>query len=79
MKVVVWSKYHCGHCDQAKNLLQSKGVQYEERKLGDGWTKEDLLEEIPTAKSLPQILIDGELVGGIANLRKYFEKDNYVN
>jgi glutaredoxin len=76
MEVVVWSKYHCAHCEQAKDLLQSKGIKFEERKLGDGYTKEELLEQIPNAKSLPQIVINGELIGGIVNLREYFKKEN---
>jgi glutaredoxin 3 len=79
MEVVVWSKYHCANCDQAKSLLQSKGIEFEERKLGDGYTKEELLEQIPNAKSLPQIVINGELIGGIINLREYFKKENHVN
>ena len=41
MKVVVWSKYHCPYCDQAKALLSQKGYSFEERKIGDGYTKED--------------------------------------
>lgn len=70
MKAVVWSKYHCPYCDQAKALLQSKGIPFEERKIGDGWTKEELLEEVPTARSVPQIFIDGELVGGFTELKQ---------
>ena len=44
MKAIVWSKYHCPYCDQAKALLEAKGIKYEEKKIGDGYTKEDLLE-----------------------------------
>lgn len=69
MKAVIWSKYECTYCDQAKALLKQKGIEFEERKLGDGWTKEDLLESVPTARSVPQIFIDGELVGGFMELR----------
>jgi glutaredoxin len=76
MEIIIWSKYHCVNCDQAKNLLQSKGIKFEERKIGDGYTKEELLEQIPDAKSLPQIVINGELIGGIVNLREYFKKEN---
>jgi glutaredoxin 3 len=79
MNVIVWSKYHCPYCDQAKSLLNSKGIQFEERKIGDGYTKEDLLEEIPTARTLPQIIIDGDLVGGFTELKKYFKKESHVN
>lgn len=79
MQVVVWSKFDCAHCDQAKTLLDSKGILFQEHKLGDGYTKEELLEQIPTARSLPQIVINGQLVGGIAKLREYFEKESNVN
>ena len=69
MKAIVWSKYHCPYCDQAKALLESKGIPYEERKIGDGYTKEELLEAVPTARTVPQIFLDGELVGGFNELR----------
>jgi glutaredoxin len=70
MKAILWSKYACPYCDQAKALLTSKGIQFEEKKIGDGYTKEELLEAVPTARSVPQIFLDGELVGGFTELRK---------
>ena len=69
MKAIVWSKYHCPYCDQAKALLTSKGIQFEERKIGDGYTKEELLEAVPTARTVPQIFLDGELIGGFNELK----------
>lgn len=70
MQAIVWSKYQCPYCDQAKALLTSKGIEFEERKIGDGWTKEDLLEAVPTARSVPQIFIDNELIGGFTELKQ---------
>jgi glutaredoxin len=70
MKTILWSKYDCPYCDQAKALLTSKGIQFEEKKIGDGYTKEELLEAVPTARSVPQIFLNGELVGGFNELRK---------
>ena len=69
MKAIVWSKYHCPFCDQAKALLKQKGIPFEEKKIGDGYTKEELLEAIPTARTVPQIFIDDELVGGFTELK----------
>lgn len=69
MKAIVWSKYHCPYCDQAKALLKQKGIPFEEKKIGDGYTKEELLEAIPTARTVPQIFIDDELVGGFTELK----------
>lgn len=79
MKAIVWSKYHCPFCDQAKALLKQKGIEFEERKIGDGYTKEELLEAVPTARTVPQIFINEELVGGFTELKKYFEKVEHVN
>ena len=78
MKAVVWSKYNCQHCDQAKLLLEQLGIEFEERKIGDGWTKEQLLESVPTARSVPQIFIDNQLIGGFTELQKYLKEANGV-
>jgi glutaredoxin 3 len=69
MKAIVWSKDHCPYCVQAKTLLEQKGIEFEEKKIGEGYTKEDLLEAVPTARTVPQIFLDGELVGGFTELR----------
>jgi glutaredoxin 3 len=69
MKAVIWSKYNCPYCDQAKALLKMKGITFEERKIGDGYTKEDLLEAVPTARSVPQIFLGEELIGGFTELK----------
>ena len=72
MKAIVWSKDACPYCVQAKNLLQLKGIQYEERNITQGtWTKEQLLESVPNARAVPQILIDDQIVGGFNELRKF--------
>jgi len=71
MKAVVWSKYNCTFCEQAKALLDNKGIPYEEKKIGDGYTKEELLEAVPTARTVPQIFLDGNLIGGFTELREH--------
>lgn len=70
MKAIVWSKYQCHYCDQAKALLTQKGIEFEERKIGDGWTKEDLLEAVPTARTVPQIFLDDTYLGGFPELKE---------
>jgi glutaredoxin len=71
MKAVVWSKYNCPYCEQAKALLKQKGIVFEEKKIGDGYTKEDLLEAVPTARTVPQIFLNEELIGGFTELKSY--------
>jgi glutaredoxin len=75
MKAIVWSKYNCQHCDQAKALLDQQGIEFEERRIGDGWTKEELLESVPAARSVPQIFVDDQLIGGFTELQKYIKEN----
>ena len=73
MKAIVWSKYSCPFCDQAKALLKQKGIEFEERKIGNGFTREDLLEAVPTARTVPQIFLDDKLIGGFTELRQHLK------
>ena len=70
MKAIVWSKDQCPYCVQAKALLESRGIEYEERNINNGWDKDDLLTAVPGARTLPQVFLDEELVGGFNELRK---------
>jgi glutaredoxin 3 len=67
---IVWSKSQCPYCEQAKQLLAKRGISYEERKIGDGWTRDDLLEAVPNARTVPQIFLNDELVGGFTELKE---------
>lgn len=71
MKAIVWSKEQCPFCDQAKALLKIKGIEFEERKIGEGYTREDLLEAVPTARTVPQIFLDDQLIGGFTELKSH--------
>jgi len=75
MKAIVWSKDQCPYCDQAKALLKQKGIEFEERNVSRDWTREQLLEAVPTARTVPQIFLDEELIGGFTELKTYLQKD----
>jgi len=70
MNVVIWSKNGCTYCEKAKALLKAKNITFEERNINNGWTKEQLLEAVPNARTVPQIFFDNELVGGFEDLTK---------
>lgn len=72
MTATVWTKPGCSFCDMAKNLLEQKGIAYEEKNIGNGYTREQLLEAVPTAKTVPQIFIDGEYIGTYEHLKTHF-------
>jgi glutaredoxin len=72
MKALMWSKTNCPFCVMAKDLLTKKGYEIEERKIGQGWEREQLLEAVPLARTVPQIFLDGEYIGGHDDLVKHF-------
>lgn len=74
MKAIVWSKTPCPYCDQAKALLKQRGIEYEERNITEGtWTRENLLEAVPNARTVPQIFLNEQLIGGFNELRQHLQ------
>ena len=67
---VIWSQANCLACNQAKTLLEIKGIPYELKMLGENATKKELLEAVPEARSVPQIFLNGKYIGGLDALRK---------
>jgi len=37
-----------------------------------------LLEAIPTARTVPQIFLDEQLIGGFTELKKHFDTDQWA-
>ena len=74
----VWSQPNCPACVEAKNLLNLKGIPFQERLLGinTGYTKKDLLDRVPDARSVPQIFLNGKYVGGLLELKRVLLDDN---
>jgi len=70
MTIIIWSKFDCSFCERAKHEFKKRDLSYEERIIGAGWTKEQLLEVVPNARSVPQIFIDETYVGGYTELMK---------
>lgn len=70
MQVTVYSKIECGHCVRAMNALNNRKIPFTELKLGRDFNREELLEQVPTAKTFPVILIDGKHIGGADQLIK---------
>lgn len=76
----VWSQTNCPACTEAKRLLEARGVVIEERMLGiNGYTKKDLIDKVPHARSVPQIFLDGEYIGGLQELKQKLANDNNKN
>ena len=80
MKVTIYSKQNCTYCSKAKVMLDNLGIEYTEKKLEEFKTVDDMLEDIgKKIKTMPQIKIDGELVGGYHQLIEHLDDKGLVN
>ena len=67
--VTIYTKFGCGYCYRAKQLLDRKGVAYTEHDVTMGGPKrEEMLQRAPGARTVPQIFIGDRHIGGSDDL-----------
>ena len=76
MKIEIYSKTNCVYCDKAVHIAQqmiqeTSEHSYDKYMLDEDFTREELLEKFPNARTFPQIVIDGENIGGYSNFLNY--------
>ena len=82
MTITIYSKNNCIYCNKAKTLLKNLGLEYEEKSLEKdfGSDPSKLIEDIgKNVRQMPQIKIDGELIGGYNQLVQHFNEQGKVN
>lgn len=68
--IEIYGKDNCAYCNMAKQLCESKGLDYEYVMLDEDYTQDEFFEKFPTARTFPQIIMDGEAIGGFNELRE---------
>ena len=80
MTITIYSKNNCIYCNKAKALVKNLGLEYEEKKLEEIDSPQAMLEDIgKNVRQMPQIKINGELIGGYNQLVEYFNEKGKVN
>ena len=72
MYVKIFGKKNCTGCEQAKALLEAKGIGYEYVDVMTTPTAQALFRE-KGWRSVPQIAIDEEWIGGFNELKEKLE------
>lgn len=70
-KVEIYTKSNCVFCAKAKTWLQDNGIDYEEHDVSSVKAFSDMKSRLPEATTVPQILMDGHLIGGYDTLMQY--------
>ena len=79
--IVIYSKENCIYCTKAKDLVKKLGLEYEEKMFGrDFNSPEELYEAVgKKVRTMPQIMIDNQLIGGYNQLVEHFTDKGKVN
>ena len=57
--IEIYGKTFCPYCDKAKALCEREGFEYSYKELDKDFTREEFFNIFPTARTFPQIKIDG--------------------
>ena len=78
MRIEIYGKDQCPYCDMAKRLAGRVCQESEQQlhtynylKLGEDFDREKMMELFPTARTFPQIKIDGKSIGGYTEFEEY--------
>ena len=78
-KVEIYTWQYCPFCIRAKSLLNKKNIEFIEYKIdGDEAAREKMSQRANGKRSLPQIFIDNNSIGGCDDLY-LLEEDNKLD
>ncbi len=70
-RLTLYSTEPCGYCRNAKALLASRGIEYTEINMAKDPDGRAELARKTGLMTFPQILVDGEPIGGFRELMAY--------
>ena len=74
--IIVYTGPFCNFCDAAKRLLKRNGLSFSEIDVSSGEKiKEEMIKKSNGQRTIPQIFLDDNHVGGYTELRE-LEKSN---
>ena len=74
MIVEIYSNPMCPYCDMAKALAEREGHDLTVKMLDVDFDREVLLETFPGARTFPQIIVDGNKIGGYTEFKKLIDE-----
>jgi glutaredoxin 3 len=77
--IEIYTKKNCGACLEAKRLLDEAGYLYLQYTLDEQITKEQLMAKFPDAKTVPIIVINGNKIGGLSDLKMMLENNENID
>jgi glutaredoxin len=74
MTVEIYGKDNCAYCTKAINLAEIQHMNFTYKKLGVDFNRDEMLSMFPSARTFPQIKVDGHSIGGYEQFMEYVKK-----
>ena len=71
--IEIFGKTSCPYCDKAKSLCEREGLEYIYKQLDVDFSRDVFFDMFPTARTFPQIKVDGVSIGGYNELDAWHE------
>ncbi|MBI3375365.1 MAG: glutaredoxin 3 [Betaproteobacteria bacterium] len=70
LEVEIFTGPNCGYCRRAKAVLDRRNLQYREVDVSIAQGRDELQRRLPRARSIPQIFIGADHIGGCEDLER---------
>jgi len=74
-KITIYTTTYCGYCRAAKSLLEEQEVPYTEIDVTNDDQKRQWLVEATRQRTVPQIFIGDQPIGGYSDMQELVRKD----
>jgi len=78
MNFTIYSKDGCPYCSKVQRVLELANLQYDVKKLGVDFNREDFYFQFGNGSTFPQVLLDGKQLGGCSETVKYLTENKLV-
>ena len=78
MNFTVYRRDGCPYCTQIKQVLECKGYNFVEYKLGVNFEREAFYGQFGQGSTFPQVVLNGTNLGGCTESVKYMRENNMV-
>ena len=74
MKIKIYSSPGCFYCEQARELCERVGREYETITVGKDISRAEFQELFPNVNQYPHIIVDGNVIGGAGKFQGHLAR-----
>ena len=78
MNFAVYTRNGCPYCTQIKQVLEGKGYNYREYKLGVDFQREAFYNQFGQGSTFPQVVLNSSNLGGCTDTVRYLKVHNLL-